>query len=60
MIKKILNGITAGAVCSLLLFASGMDSGDQGVRICILGMAICIAWIAVYAKINPEYFKGED
>ena len=60
MIKKILNGITAGAVCGLLLFASGMDSEDRGDWICLIGMTICIAWIAIYAKINPEYFEGED
>lgn len=61
MLHKILDGITGIAICMVLLFASGIDSPDPaGTKICIIGILVCGAWIAICSRIYEAYYFEEE
>lgn len=61
MLEKFLD-ITAGIASMLvLLFASGIDSPDPaGTKICIIGILVCGAWIAICSRIYEAYYFEEE
>lgn len=63
MKNLILKGITGAAISFFLIFAAAIgDDGttSTGVCICLIGMAVCMIWIWLFCKANPDWSEFDD